>query len=277
MRHIQFLDFETPYSGALGKIDFDPFLAAVASLKTADGLPLVSHWIDPFPDLSIIEEGRLRVRDAITNAIHQSISTGNPLPEKTNNISGQSTFSLSQPMGILNSSVVGSDVVSVNKNEWSLISVCNLLENNGTANNNQRIFGLGSGTLGEGNLFPVLEVHGDAGTIAIREGGTTERRVFSAVGGTLGQPVIVGGAFSVDQGVSVFKNDLIGLERNEEDARPLTQPDFTFMADRGGSNPALGDFGMAFVLRADITKPEYSAARKILIRGLMAKYGINPG
>ena len=273
MRSVEFLNVEIEGAGALGKIPFDPFLAAVASLKTTDGKALVSHWINPDPAMSIVEDGAFKMRDAANATVFINTSTANPLPAKTTAINGKSTITVEQAVSLLSIGNSGGGV-GVNADEWSLIAVCNLRATNGDPNNNQRIFGLGGGSLVSGSLWPVLEVSGN-NNIAIREGGTSAVRAQSIAGTTHGVPLIAAGSFSVEQGIATFKNNLENLNRNESDKRPLTMPDFSFMGDRGGNlNAALGDFGMAFALRADISKPEYSAARDVLIGGLMDRYGI---
>lgn len=269
MRSVEFLNIEIQGAGALGKIPFDPFLAAVASLKTVDGKTLVSHWINPESAMSIQEDGRFKMRDAANATVYINATTENPLPVHTSAINGKPTISVDQAISLLG--IGGSGGGSgVNTDEWTLIAVCNL-DATGT---NQRVFGLGGGTLVSGSLWPVLEV-ASSGSLSVREGGTTTRRVISTAEGLVGVPVILCATFSTQMGIAAFKNNLQGLVRNADDKRPLTVPNFSFMGDRGGvSNYALGDFGMAFALRGDITKPQYSAAREVLLGGLMDRYGI---
>lgn len=270
MRSVEFLNVEIDGAGALGKIPFDPFLAAVASLKTVDGKALVSHWINPESAMSIVEDDRFKLRDAANATVYVSQATSNPLPAHTAAINGQATLSIDQPISILDIGDSGGGS-GVNADEWTLIAVCNL-DATGT---NQRVFGLGGGALDTGSLWPVLEV-ASTGSLSVREGGTTTRRVISTAEGLVGVPVILCATFSTQLGMAAFKNDLQGFVRNADDKRPLTVPNFSFMGDRGGvSNYALGDFGMAFALRGDISKPEYSAAREVLLGGLMDRYGIS--
>lgn len=268
MRYIEFLDIDTPYSGALGQIEFDPFLAAVASLKTTDGQPLVSHWIDPNPALSIEQNGDTRLRNATDSSVFVSISGTNPL-NKTSAINGQPTFTVSTT-GALGQG----DADDVRVDEWSMLAVHNLPVDSGRND----IFGIGQGpSVTSGDLYPALEVgvgaDGD-GQIISREGGTTTRRIvrnFSNLGGIA---CISAVTFSTELGFGVFKNNFEGFYRDASDKRALTIPTFTYLANRSGANQSQGDFGMAFILRADISRPEYSWARQILLGGLMNKYGI---
>ncbi|WP_372374207.1 hypothetical protein ACDI10_09820 [Vreelandella venusta] len=276
MRTIEFLNTVVDGAGALGSIPFDPFLAALASLKTTDGKTLVSHWINPEPEMAIVETSRFRLRDAANATMLETHRTSDiaPLPSKTNNINGKPTYTV----GVDNANALrnvtgGGGLTGINKERWSLLAVCQLEATNGEALNDQRVFGIGTGSLGADILWPVLEVSGGT-AINVREGGTTTRRVTGDFTGLTGSPVLVGGAFSIEQGVAVFKNNMEGLARNASDKRPLTQTDSAFMGDRFVSNPAIGDFGMALILRDDITKPEYSAAREVILGGLMNRYGI---
>ncbi|WP_417788335.1 hypothetical protein [Stutzerimonas xanthomarina] len=268
MRYVEFLDIDAPYSGALGRIEFDPFLAAVASLKTIDGQPMVSHWIDPKPELSIEENGATKLRNAVDASILTSVSGTDPL-NKTTAINGQPTFTVNTT-GALGQG----DAEDVRVDEWSMIAVHDLLPT--VARND--VFGIGGGLATGVELYPGLEVNitatnGD-GQIISREGGTTTRRIvrnFTALAGT---PCISSVTFSTDLGFSVFKNNFEGFFRDDSDKRALTDPTFTYLANRSGNSQALGDFGMAFILRADISRPEYAWARQILLGGLMSKYGI---
>lgn len=269
MRYIEFLDIDTPYSGALGKIEFDPFLAAVASLKTIDGLPLVSHWIDPKPELSITESGATKLRNAVDDSILPSIDGTGPLT-KSNLISGQPTFTVTGVGGLQQG-----DSSDVRADEWSMVAVHNL----SVAVKRNDIFGIGLGpAVAEGDLYPGLEINitnsnGD-GQIVSREGGSITRRIVRDFTGLGGTACISNVTFSTDLGFSVFKNNLEGFFRDDSDKRPLNQPTFSYLSSRGGGNQATGVFGMAFILRADISRPEYAWARQILLGGLMTRYSI---
>lgn len=272
MRYIEFLDIDTPYSGALGKIEFDPFLAAVASLKTTDGQPLVSHWIDPKPSLSVSGNGNLFIRDASTSGIYAD--SGSEQLGQTNAINNQPTFTTTN--GSVNM-VRQNTNQDVNANEWSMLSVHNISEP--TTSGPRDVFGIGTGSLGAEFTYPGLRINVTAGNtqqIQIPEGGTTAVRLTASIPDVVGVPVVTCSTFSTELGLSVFKNNFQNLVRNEADKRPLTVPTFTFLANRSAGNPAVGDFGMSFVLRADISKPEYAWARQILLGGLMHKYGIAP-
>lgn len=271
MRYIEFLDIDTPYSGALGQIEFDPFLAAVASLKTTDGQPMVSHWIDPNPAMSIEQNGDTRLRNATDSSVFVSISGSDPL-NKTSAINGQPTFTVNTTgaLGQGNSEDVRTD-------EWSMIAVHDLLP----VDQRNDIFGIGGGGIGGGELYPGLEVvvqgGGVDGQLVVREGGSTTRRIVRNFTGVAGAPVISASTFSTDLGFSVFLNNMEQFFRDASDTRPLNTPTFTYLSNRSGGQQSLGDFGMAFILRADISRPEYAWARQILLGGLMNKYGITPG
>lgn len=271
MRYIEFLDIDTPYSGALGTIEFDPFLAAVASLKTTDGQPLVSHWIDPKPALSVIDGNNLHIRDASTTGVYED--SGSQQLGQTKAINNQPTFTTISGSVNLVRQNTNQDV---NANEWSMLSVHNISEP--TTSGPRDVFGIGTGSFGAEFIYPGLRINVTAGNtqqIHIPEGGTTATRLIASIPNVVGVPVVTCSTFSTDLGLSVFKNNFQNVSRNEEDKRPLTVPKFTFLANRSAGNPAVGDFGMAFVLRADISKPEYAWARQILIGGLMSKYGIS--
>lgn len=270
MRYVEFLDIDVPYAGALGTIEFDPWLAAVASLKTLDGKPLVSHWVDPSPAMSIEENGATKLRDAAHDGVMSSVS-GVAALQKTNAINGQPTFTATEA-----STLRQGTSPDVNAEEWTMLAVHDLTPALGA---NYHIFGIGGGAL-TGNLFPNLEVYSSTSneeltTITVREGETNKRRILRRIPGLMTGPAISAATFSTDLGFSVFKNNMEGFFRDDTDKRPLTMPTFSYLGNRGGSYAALGDFGMAFILRADISRPEYAWARNVLIGGLMSKYGIS--
>lgn len=267
MRYIEFLDIKTPFSGALGKIEFDPFLAAVASLKTTTGETLVSHWIDPLPALSIIEAGSLKLRDASSSGVMQTIP-GASILQKTNAINKQPTFTATSASGLNQGTSA-----DVRADEWSMLAVVDVPATTGRYD----IFGIGSGAVGSGNLFPGLEVSVDSGgtqMIISREGGTSERRIVRSFVGIAGVPAIVAVTFSIDLGFSVFKNNMEGFFRNASDKRALTIPTFSYLSNRLNANPAIGNFGMGLILRADLSKPEYKESANIILGGLKTKYNI---
>lgn len=272
MRYVEFLDISVPNAGALGVIEFDPFLAAVASLKTVKGLPLVSHWIDPSPAMSIVEDGAFFLRDAANEGIMRSPTDTTSTLQKTNAINGQPTFTAD---GDISHLLQGSSP-NVNETEWSILSVQRLELPTGSGITRYGIVDIGDGGL-SGNIFPGLEVTYNSSSpaqLCVREGGTSERRVVRNMDGLFNTPVLVASTFSIEQGVAVFKNNMETLARNEEDTRPLTMPTFTYLANRSGANKAMGDFGMTLILRADITKPEYRGAANIILNGLMSRYRI---
>ncbi len=270
MRYVEFLDIAVPGAGALGVIQFDPFLAAVASLKTPSGQPLVSHWFDPTPTLSAVVEGQFRLRDAAHDGVLVQSSNA-ARPTHTNAINGQPTYTAPEASSL---QILGSP--GINANAWSLISVQRITMP--AVNTRQDIFGIGAGSLGENVVFAGMSVETTAGgtpRLISRQGGVTTPRIsHDPTAPIFGVPVITGIAFSVEQGISAFVNNFASRARNESDQRPLTATTFALWGNRNAQFPALGDFGMSFILREDISKPEYKGAADILLGGLMKKYGI---
>ncbi|QXX78443.1 hypothetical protein HC956_05040 [Alcaligenes faecalis] len=270
MRYVEFLDIAVPGAGALGTIKFDPFLAAAASLKTASGQPLISHWFDPSPALSTVIEGQFRLRDAAHDGV--LIQSGNAgRPAHTNALNSQPTFTVADPASLQILSSPG-----INANAWSLISVQRM--SLPAANTRQDIFGIGAGSLGENVVFAGMSAETTtSGTprLISRQGGVTTPRIsFDSTVPIFGATVITGVCFSVELGISAFVNNFASYARNESDKRQLTATTFALWGNRNAQSPALGNFGMSFILREDISKPEYKGAADILLGGLMAKYGI---
>lgn len=270
MRYVEFLDIAVPGAGALGTIEFDPFLAAVASLKTVTGQPLVSHWFDPAPALSTMIEGQFRLRDAAHDGIVRQ-STSTVPPQKTKAINNQPTFTTSEPSGLQMLTAPG-----INETAWTLISVQRMTLP--APSTRQDIFGIGNGSLGSDVVFAGMSLETrDTGEpfICSRQGGTTERRItFYPTAQIFDTPVITGISFSVEQGLTAFVNNFEEYITNGSDKRPLTNSNFALWGNRTAAYPAIGDFGMSFILREDISKPEYKGAANILLGGLMAKYAI---
>lgn len=270
MRYVEFLDIAVPGAGALGTIEFDPFLAAVASLKTVTGQPLVSHWFDPAPALSTMIEGQFRLRDAAHDGIMRQ-STSTVPPKKTKVINSQPTFTASEPSVLQMLTSPG-----INENAWTLISVHNIAPQQ--AGTRYDIFGIGNGSLGDDAVFAGMSVetttNGTPRLISRQGGVTTPRISHNPTIPIFGVPVITGVSFSVEQGISAFVNNFTSSASNKSDKRPLTATTFALWGNRTAAYPAIGDFGMSFILREDISKPEYKGAANILLGGLMAKYGI---
>lgn len=272
MRYVEFLDIDVPGAGALGQIEFDPFLAAVASLRDTAGQHLVTTWIDPNPSLSIVEDGKFKLRDAASSVIMGTVP-GADLLQKTTALNGQPTFEASTPSTIFPNSSTYPDSY-VNAEEFTMLAVHNLTP---AASTRYELFGIGGGNVGTDNLFPGLEVYSNATAgdsfLTLREGGTTTRRIIGAAPGIMGTTAISMVTFSVDKGLTLWWNK-DQIEAEPSDTRPLTTPTFSYLGNRGAANPALGQFGMAMILRADLSKSEYLGARNIILDGLMKKYAI---
>lgn len=267
MRTVEFLDVPVEGAGALGKIKFDPFLAAVASLRTIDGKQMVSTWIDPSPTLNITEGDVMKVRDASGFGILNTHFLSSPLG--TSDIGGQPAFSASEPSTLLQGTAP-----DVRAEEFSMLVVHDIPK---PSNDRYALFGIGAGSVGEDVLFPGLEIGSDGADMAymtIREGGTTTRRIVAQDEGIFGGPAISMVTFSVQKGVSLWLNSTV-LKEDPNDARPLTTPTWAFLGNRSSNESARGVFGMSMILRGDLSRPEYSYARELIIGGLMKKYSIN--
>lgn len=267
MRFVEFLDVDVPGAGALGTIEFDPWLAAVASLKTLDGKTMVTHWIDPSPAMSVVENDQFQLRDAAHDGVMKMVTGAAPLG-KSKAINGQPTFTAT-----VASTLSQGSSPDVNKGEWSLIAVHDLTP---AISTNYALFGIGGGAL-SGGLFPNMEVTSDASgatNITVREGGTSTRRCFRIIPDLMSGPAISVATFSTDLGFSVWKNNMVGFFRDASDKRALTVPTFSYLGNRSAGVAALGKFGMAFILRVDLSRDEYKSARDIIIDGLMSKYGV---
>ncbi|MBW5801202.1 hypothetical protein [Halomonas elongata] len=277
MRSVEFIDTNVPGAGALGQIPFDPFLAMVASLKTSNNQHLVQSWINPDPAMSIVENGEFKLRDAAGEMVLTGPMDGSSnLLSKTTAINGQATLTTETSSTIMGDFGAHPEALA-NPEAYSLVVVHNLRPFDET--NRHDLIGIGEGGIGTDVLFPGLDVYkestGTESRLAMREGGTTTPRIFAVFDDAdiIDTPVVSMGTFSVANGLSLWVNNVM-VASEPSDTRPLTQRQWAFLGNRAGSNYAAGDFGMAFVLRADISSAEYAYARDVILSGLMAKYGI---
>lgn len=269
MQLIEFLDVNVTGSGELGSIEWDSGLAAIANLKTTNGDTLVSHWFDPYPPMLIDDGVTSFIRDSASKGImrttnSQSLLTIGP------GINGKDSFTLDTKASMQ----MGNDMQPINTERWTVLFVAHpTLDSNPSRSD---IIGIGNGTLGENVVMPSISVESLSDgrqQLILRQGGVTTTRLVSVIDITT-KPAVFAVSFSVEKGISSFKNKFKNLAENKTDKRPLTNGNFALFGNRTGAYPAKGNFGQILVLRDDISKPEYKYASDVILSVLINKYNI---
>lgn len=278
MRYVDFLDIDVNNIPSLGKIDFDYDLARIATLKTAAGAPLVSHWLDPLSDLAVpVEQGvnRELVRDAASQQIYTQPAAATR-PVRSAALNGQPTLEFAA--GALPGYYPHRNANEVNTNAWSALAVFNVPVD---STDSMAFISKGDDeSVGAGKLWPSLRLvkvaTGDQ--LGVAEVGTnTLRTVSAARTGLRGRTCVALATFSTSLGVSVYLNGT-RIANNPADVRPLTRTTVGFLANtpfNGTSMPAIGQFGWQMMFRDDLSSADNAGARAVIHEIVMRRYGIS--
>lgn len=276
MRYVDFLDVDVENIPSLGQIDFDLDLARLASLRTADGQHLISHWLDPLAGLAVAfgSTGQERLRDAASTEIYAQPPSA-AIPTRSTDLNGQPTLEITQ--GTPGCYYPIQNEVAVNASAWSVLGVFNVPSD---STDTMAFISKGDNvSVAAGRLWPSLRLVNATGgaQLAIAEVGTNTARVNTPIRADLrGRTVYAVGTFSTDLGLRLYV-DGVQAATNPSDVRPLTHPNVGFLANTpntGNSLPAYGQFGWQMVFRADLSAADYAGSRAIIDEIVMRRYGI---